>query len=262
MTMSFSDTFLFFTKNENQGVLTIIIFLATLIFGWVSGIFSSLRRRPKFRIGITPGPTFCCTYNTGQKYKTFDVHRTGVALYLNIANVGSAPSGIEEISVGYHWFLKPFSIAWMKNTLGWYWLDQQTVALEDFQVVIGGKVKFFPFLLQRSVISGSNAETYLDVGNKTYGVVYFEQDDSWGGCFPSVYNGFVRIKVKIRDVFGRNHCGTFQIPALSIDEARKYNPSFGKTLVELRGQELPFDALNNAYSNADVQQLDEPIVKR
>lgn len=149
--MTLPDSVLLATKwsNDNQGVVTIAVFLTTLGLGWASGIFSALRRRPKFRIAIIPGPTFCCTYITGQKHEAFDVHRTGVALYLNIANVGTAPSSIEDISVGYHWHLKPFSIAWIKNTLGWFWVHEQTAALADFQAMIGENVKVYPFLMQR-----------------------------------------------------------------------------------------------------------------
>ena len=260
MLMSLSDAFLLAAKwsNDNQGVVTIAVFLVTLGVGWASGIFSALRRRPKFRVSVMPGPTFCCTYVTGQKHEGFDVHRTGVALYLNVANIGSAPSSIENISVAYHWHLKPFSIAWMKNTLGWFWLDQQTVALADFQAMIGEKnIKVYPFLTQRSFLS--DTKTYLEVGRSTNGVVYFEQGDSWGECYPSVRDGTVRLKVKIRDVFGRHHCATFQIPSVSIAGARKYNPSFGKTLAELRGQELPFDAASNPPLNTDAPRSGAPV---
>jgi hypothetical protein len=37
-------------SNDNQGVVSIAIFAATLLFGWASGTFSALRRKPKFKI--------------------------------------------------------------------------------------------------------------------------------------------------------------------------------------------------------------------
>ena len=184
------------------------------------------------------------------------MHRTGVALYLTIANVGTAPSSIEDISVGYHWHLRPLSVAWLKYTIGWFWLHQQTAALADFQAMIGGNIKVYPFLTQRSFFSDSKAETYLDVGRSTNGVVYFEQSDSWGGCFPSVRNGTVLLKVRIQDVFGRSHRATFRVPSVALDEARKYNPSFGKTLAELRGQELPFDAKSELPLDTNAPPID------
>lgn len=227
--------------NDNQGVVGLAIFIATVGFGWLSGIFSALRRKPKFKVSLIEGPTFCCTYPTGNINEGFDAHRTGIALYLRIANIGSASSSVENISVGYHWHLRPFSSLWLRFTVGWFWLTDQTAALADFQVKIGENIKVYPFLTQKNSLSRSNATTFLDVGRSTNGVVYFEQSESWGGCFPSSRNGKVRIKVRVRDVFGRNHTMAFSVPLLALEEARKYNPSFGKTLVELHGEQLPFD---------------------
>jgi hypothetical protein len=118
--------------NDNQGLLSIAIFVITIALGWVSGIFSALRRKPKFNLALVDGPTFCCTYPTGKTYGEFEVHRTGIALYLVIANVGSAASNIQQISVGYHWHLHPFSVQWLKYKVGWFWLTDQAVALADF----------------------------------------------------------------------------------------------------------------------------------
>lgn len=238
-------------SNENQGLVSVAIFLITIALGWVSGIFSALRRKPNFRITIIPGPTFCCTFPVGRKRGEYDVHRTAVALYLNIANIGSASSSIENISIGYHWYLKPFSISWVKYTLGWFWLSQQATALADFQMNIGENIKVYPFLTQKNILLGSEAETYLKVGCSTNGVVYFEQSDSWGGCFPTVNNGVVRLKVRVQDVFGRNHYAKFDVPSVSLDDARKYNPAFGKTLAELRGEQLPYDAESKLCSREE-----------
>ncbi len=254
MLMSFENTFSLAAKwsNENQGVVSVAIFLVTIAFGWASGIFSALRRKPKFRVTVSAGPTFCCTFLVGRKHGEYDVHRTGVALYLNIANIGSAPSSIEGISVGYHWHLKPFSLSWVKNTLGWFWLDQQTVALADFQSKIGKNLKVYPFLTQQSFLPESKVETYLEVGRSTNGVVYFEQGDSYGGCFPTVRNEAVRLKVRVRDVFGRNHYAKFDVPSVPLEDARKYNPAFGKTLAVLHGEQLPFDAASNIAVERDA----------
>lgn len=227
--------------NDNQGVVSVAIFVITIAFGWASGIFSALRRKPKFKLSLIDGPTFCCTYPIGKAHGEFEVHRTGIALYLAVANVGSAASSIERISVGYHWHLRPFSIQWLRYSVGWFWLTDQAVALVDFQVSIGESTKVYPFLTQLSFLSPTTAYTYLDVGRSTNGVVYFEQPDSWGGCFPVVYNGRVRMKVRIHDAFGNKYTRKFWVSSLTLGDARKYNPAFGKTLAELRGEPLPFD---------------------
>jgi hypothetical protein len=230
--------------NDNQGVVGVAIFVVTIAFGWVSGIFAALRRRPKFKISLIDGPTFCSTYHVSKAQGKFEVHRTGIALYLVIANVGSAASSIESISVGYHWHLRPFSVQWLRYTVGWFWLTNQSAALEDFQAKLGDNVKVYPFLTQSNFLSPVRAETYLEVGQSTNGVVYFEQSDSWGGCFPTVKNDHVRLKVRVQDVFGKRHTAKFSVRSVAIDEARNYNPSFGKTLAELRGEQLPFDQRN------------------
>ncbi len=227
--------------NDNQGVLTVILFAITAAFGWVSGIFSAWRRKPKFKIVLLHGPSFCCTFLTGKKEGDHDVHRTGIALYLRVSNVGSAPSSIEGISVGYHWHLRPVSTQWFRYAVGWFWLHEQSVALNDFQALIGENIKVYPFLNQRSILSGGSANTFLEVGQSTNGVVYFEQPDSWGGCFPTCRNGVARMKISVRDAFGARHTTIFDVPVVTIHEARQYNPSFGKTLAELRGEVLPHD---------------------
>ena len=228
--------------NENQGVVGVAIFVATLIFGWLSGIFSALRRRPEFKIRLIPGPTFCCTYPTGATHNGLPVHRTGIAPYLTVANVGSAPSSIESVAVGYHCHIRPFSLQWLRFRIGWLWLNDQIAAIHDFQAKIGENVKIYPFLTQRSVLSGESASTFLQPGQSVNGVVYFEQSDSWGGYYPAPGRAGVQIKVALRDVFGRRHSSKFTIDAVTMEQAREFNPSFGKTIAEIRKETLPHDA--------------------
>ncbi|MFU8789707.1 MAG: hypothetical protein ACNA7G_11805 [Methylobacter sp.] len=249
--MTFTDIFniTIAWTNNNPGPLRVVMFLVTIILGWISGIFSALRRKPKFKVTFIQGPTFCCTYMLGRKNGEYDIHRTGIALYLRIANIGSAPSSIEDISIGYHWHLKPFSLLWLKYSVRRFWLKEQVAVLNDFQATIGENIKVYPFLFQASCFSGSHSETYLENGQSTNGVVYFEQDDSFGGSFPTIRkNNTVRIKVHVQDTFGRIHCAKFDIPSVSLEEARKYNPALGKTLAELRGEQLPFDTLSRSQA--------------
>lgn len=229
-------------SNDNQGVVSIGIFVVTMGFGWISGIFSALRRKPKFTVGLIDGPTFCCTYPIGKTNGEHEKHRTGIALYLVVTNTGSAASSIVNISIGYHWHIRPFSLAWLKYSVGWFWLHDQIAALTDFQAKIGENIKVFPFLTQTNQLAPVDAKIYLQPGQSTNGVVYFEQSDSWGGCFPSPRKKGVPIKVAVEDAFGKRHCAKFNIPSVSMEYARTYNPSFGKTLAELRGEQLPFDA--------------------
>jgi hypothetical protein len=227
--------------NQNQGVLSLILFVATLLLGWMSGIFSSLRRRPKFLIQLLEGPTFCCVYENGSEHNGHKTHQVAFALYLRVANVGSAASSIESVQVGYHWHLLPFSKDWWRYTAGWFWLEKLSVALEDFQTSIGDSIKVYPFLFQKTHLSQVSQDTYLELGKSVLGIVYFEQAESWGGCQPMPKNGLVDLNVRVKDTFGKSHHLKTQVPLVTLAEARKFNPSFGKTFSNLAGATLPFD---------------------
>tara|TARA_B110000967_G_C18664741_1_gene450014 strand:+ start:229 stop:567 length:339 start_codon:yes stop_codon:yes gene_type:complete len=108
---------------------------------------------------------------------------------LSAANVGSAPSEIKYVKIAYHWNISPFSKEWLKYKIGWFWLDFQTAAIEDSHCLIGDKIKVFPFLLQGNVLTGRSSDTYLKEGKVVNGVVYYEQTESWGGCYPNSFNG-------------------------------------------------------------------------
>ena len=227
--------------NRNQGVLSLALFVAAALFGWLSGIFTSLRRKPRFKINLLHGPTFYCKYPTGREHNSHDAHQLGFALYLKIANIGSAPSSIDGVHIGYHWDLKPWSQDWLKYTLGWFWLDRFNVSLEDFQLKIGDHLKVYPFLFQQGQLTSYIPKHFLQPGQSTIGMVYFEQAESWGGCQPRVISGGVRVKIRVLDVFGRGHLVKATIPALTLEEARNFNPSFGKTHSQMSGARLPHD---------------------
>ena len=215
-------------SNENQGVVAIAIFLVTIALGWLSGIFAALRRKPKFKLTIIPGPTFCCTFFVGKRYQDYDLHRTGIALYLNISNIGSAPSSIENIAVGYHRHGK--RLVGLLYMLSWHWLNDQVVALVDFKREIQGQITLYPFLIQQSSFAKSTVNTYLEVGRSRNGMVYFEQANSWGNLYPAVNKGSVRLKIAVQDVLGKWWYRKFKVPSFSLEEARKFNPAFGKSL--------------------------------
>lgn len=206
------------------------------MLGWLTGIFDALRRRPRFRVQAIDGPTFCSTFMTGKEKDGYQVHRSAFALYLHVTNIGSSSGSIDDIHIGYHWNVHRFSPSWFRYGLGWFWLKNQTVAVEDFQVYIGENLKIYPFLVQRNFLSSANSNTFLEIGQSTNGVVYFEQSDSWGACFPLVRDGKIRVKVRVIDAFGKRHVQKLRIPSVTPEEARKFNPAFGTTIAHLRGE--------------------------
>ena len=55
--------------------------------------------------------------------------------------------------------------------MGWFWLKEQVIALDDFQVKIGDKIKVYPFLTQLNKLSPAKVEKYIEVGKGISGVV-------------------------------------------------------------------------------------------
>lgn len=216
--------------NENSGFLTLLLFLVTLFFGWISGIFKHLRHRPNFILNLIPGPTFCCTFNTGRKYESYDSKRTAIVIYLTIKNIGSASSQIEKIQVGYHNHTFKYSFLW-------FWLNT-TISLKDFGHTMGDNLRHYPFLIQKSILLPQNNVTYLKNGQSTSGIVYFEQPESYGGFVPRVKNGKVKINVKVYDIYNKSYTKTFWIPIVDLDYAKKFNEEFGQSLEKIEHGEI------------------------
>ena len=126
--------------NQNSGFLGLLIFVATLLLGWVSGIFRYLRHKPEFKLEVIPGPTLCCVITTGKKHEEFDIHRTGISLYLSVTNIGTSASSIKTIQVAFHWHLKPFSWLWLRYKVFWYWVQNPIITMDDFQYDFGDRV--------------------------------------------------------------------------------------------------------------------------
>lgn len=207
--------------NENSGFLSLVIFILTMAFAWFSGIIKNLMKKPKFKIDIIDNASFCSTFPTEKKEER-QAHRTAIVLYLRIVNIGAAPAQIQKVEVGYHNFT-------VKYSFFWFWLGT-TPALTDFAHTIGDNLRVFPFLFQKNIIGDMNQKTYLRIGEQTTGIVYFEQEESWGGYQPRVKNGLVKIKVRCIDSYDKSYTNVFWIPQKNLEDARKYSPQFGNTL--------------------------------
>lgn len=219
--------------NDNQGVLALTIFFVSLFLGWVSGIFESLRGRAKLKISLIGGPTLCSTFPLEEKFGDHQTHRTAISLYLRIANVGHAPTSIEDVSIIYRWGVHPRNpLRFLRKMI---WLPA-AVVMQDFQIGIGENIKVFPMLLQLSYISGRSTNTYLRAGESVNGVCYFEQTKSWGAFHPYVTRGQTKLRVRVKDAHGSFWTKEVRVPVVPLDEAKKYNPSFGDTLAHLHGE--------------------------
>ena len=238
------------TLNENQGVLAVGLFVLTILLGWVSGIFKALRRKPDIKMCTLPGPTFACVFGTGRKHNGYDTHCTSIALYLRVSNVGTSPTTITDVKVGYRQNIRPQNtIDFLRYRARWLYIDDQSIALSDFQVSIGENIKFYPFLVQKSAVFGESANTYLEPGRATNGIVYFEQPESWGGYFPRSRNFRTKVKIVISDSLGNRYRHVTSIDRVTLADARQYNPQFGITLAQLHGWGDPIDLPLDEHGN-------------
>ena len=208
--------------NDNSGFLALILFLATLFLGWISGIFKALKRKPELKIEILPGPTFCASFDTSRIWRGHKTHRTAISLYLSIANVGSAPTDIKSIHVGYK--SKKHS-----TPFRWFWLKEITVSKSDFVMTLGEDLKVFPFLMQRNQLTDNQIDTYLLEGKRCNGIVYFEQVESWGNYLPKISDNRMKIKVRVFDVYGNHYSATSVINKVTLNAAKEVSEKFGET---------------------------------
>ena len=117
--------------NENEGFLSIILFFATILLGWLSGLFNSLIKKPNLKIRFIDKVSFYSSYLTGETHEvegyTYDLHKTGFVVYMSIANIGNMPTSIDKIYLGY-----------FKNKKYKFWNEKvwlaQWHALESFKI--------------------------------------------------------------------------------------------------------------------------------
>jgi hypothetical protein len=213
-------------SNQNSGFLALILFTTTLLLGWVTGIFKALMKNPKFEINVIDGPSICSSFDTGRTINNQGTHRTAVAVYLRVKNVGTAPAEIEKVSVAYksHAYMLPFR---------WFWIKNETVCLADFTGSFGEDKKVIPFMHQKNQLIENKTSSYLNIGESRIGLCYFEQGESVGKYFPKDKNFFVKIRVRVTDSFGKNYYCNYKIPKLTLRAAQELCPKFGYTNEQL-----------------------------
>ena len=226
------------------------LFMLTILLGWISGVFKALRRKPELKISTLPGPTFVCVFGTGNKRDGYDTHSTGIALYLRISNVEMSSTSITDVKVGYRLNMSVRNLRdFVRYRVRWFFLNEQSVSLSDFQVAIGENIKVYPFLIQKPFPYGEPSTTFLEPGRSTNGVVYFEQPESWGGYFPVSRHFKNKVKIVISDSFGKCYRCITNVDRLALKDARRYNPKFGTTFAELHGRTAPIELAVDKHGN-------------
>lgn len=202
-------------SNTNSGFLALLIFVISIIIGWVSGIFTHIKRKPKFSIDLIKIPSFICPVATGREKYNLPTYRTAIVLYLDISNVGTAPAAIKMIRVRYK-----------TKSNNYLWLNQIN-ALEDFTAEMNEHVKVYPFFTQNNNLMKNDSNRYLREGDNKSGIEYFESDEYWGNFDPKTKNGNVKIKIEITDSYNSKHYKIVDIPLVDIEKAQKFNKKIG-----------------------------------
>lgn len=216
--------------NQNAGFITVILFLTSVLIGWISGFFKSITKRPKFKIKVIEGATFGSIIDLKKTYNGFPVNKTAFAIYLEITNVGNAPASIGKISLGY--ILSDLTPKWRAKR---NWIDE-TISKSDFTIKFkdSALVKGFPFLKQQNINFPNKVDTYLEIGQSKNGIVYFEQPEAYGSWMPSLNkdNETTNLILKIHDSYEKIHKKSLIIKMVDPNISFKMNPYFGQTYNE------------------------------
>ena len=215
--------------NKNSGFLGLLLFVLTLILGWISGLFKYIKKRPKFKIRIIKNATFGCIIDLDETHNNLPVHKTAFAIYLEVTNIGNAPSSIGKIKLGY--LLSDLKPKW-RTSRNWI---VETISKSDFIVEFenSDKARGFPFLKQANEIYGK-VDTYLEIGKSANGIVYFEQNEAYGSWMPRVNKDLktTDLVIKIEDAFGGIHKKKFTLELVDPNYVLKFSPYFGQTQKE------------------------------
>ena len=215
--------------NKNSGFLGLLIFVLTLLISWISGLFKHIKKRPKFKIRIIENATFGCIIDLNKTHKDLPVNKTAFAIYIEVTNVGNAPSSIGKINLGY--LLSDMKPKW-RTSRNWI---VETFSKSDFRVEFNDseKARGFPFLKQANEFQGK-VDTYLEVGKSANGIVYFEQSEAFGSWMPRLNKDLktTDLIIKIEDAFGKIHKKKFTIELVDPNYSLKFSPYFGQTQYE------------------------------
>lgn len=215
--------------NKNSGFLGLLLFILTLLISWISGLFKYIKKRPKFKIRIIENATFGCIIDLNKIHNDLPVNKTAFAIYLEVTNIGNAPSSIGKINLGY--LLSDMRPKW-RTSRNWI---VETFSKSDFRVEFKDSdiVKGFPFLKQANELHGK-VDTYLEVGKSANGIVYFEQSEAYGSWMPRLNKDLktTDLVIKIEDAFGKSHKKKFAIELVDPNYSLKFSPYFGQTQKE------------------------------
>ncbi|PCJ84761.1 MAG: hypothetical protein COA57_08705 [Flavobacteriales bacterium] len=216
--------------NKNSGFLGLLLFAGSLIAGWTSGLFKSLIKKPKLKVRFIDKLSFYSFFYTGNKWfhkelnEEFELHKTGFVVYMAISNIGSAPTAIDKIWIGYK--KNTIKNKLFRKNLNWL---AQWHSVEPFRIELNnGSMIEIQNLRTKNNVLDNRDHNRIDLGSSIIGAAYFEQPEAWGSLNPQQdEQGLINVIVKIRDVYQRSYKFKTVLKQLPIEEARAYNEHFG-----------------------------------
>lgn len=215
--------------NTNSGFVSILIFIATIVYGWLSGFFAVITRKSSLKVNFLPEGTMCSVVPTGKNTRGHDCFRFACSLYLELTNTGYRTIILDDYKLSY------LAINNSKPVL----IEHLTVCKSDFLVDLGnGDVKVLPFLVQTSYLSASSSNDTLLSGYKKTGIIYFESPEYYGNYSPLVdEESCVEITLNLTDTLGKKYQYKNLISCIKLIKAQKTCKKFGMTYNDLINKE-------------------------
>lgn len=210
--------------NNNSGALSLALFVLTLLFGWVSGIFKALSKKPKLNIDMIATCTFYAINRLEKTFNALPVFHFAFVIYLDVTNVGYAPTTIKRIRLRY-----------LRNDLnkkkkaGKNWIDATINKGFFYNRLDEENLHVFPTLIQRNV-DGNKSDLFLEVGKSTNGVVYFEEKETYGNFVPRPNkDGTTDVLIEITDAYGKKFIKHMTVKEIDYSKALARNEFFAQT---------------------------------
>jgi hypothetical protein len=201
--------------NNNSGWVSVLTFLAGILLSSFLWILKRPASKPVLKLEVLKGPTLCSSFDAGVTDDGEVLHRTAFLIY------GRVPVQVGDIHLGYRSSATP-------DGESFRWLVNETVLLQDYKDPIGENFKVYPFLKQSNSSIDNSRKTYLLPGEYENGLVYFEQEESYGLDYPYMdADSHVLTRIRVHDTLGSFWETDASVVKVKIEAIRENNPAFG-----------------------------------
>lgn len=208
---------LFDLLNNNQWVVTVLIFILTILISWLVWLFGYIRHKPKLKISpyspIIPN-FFVNDWLKTSKQKEGDrnVERIVFLLWLSISNLGFSSTTIASYRLEYR------DISWKKHKLIPMSLP------EPLSHSLWNYVKVFPSITTNYPHLWISNSWKIDVGSSILWFLYFNIEYYWD-YKPKMINNIIYANLYIEDIYWKKFRFKIKFINKDIEYLSKYaNP--------------------------------------